>query len=445
MSALLDSFASAFDALPGRDAAGLGASRRDALAAALRDGMPGTRSERWKYTPLRAFERRTFAAADAQPAILDEALLAGIPTPRLVFVNGRYDPAHSDTAGLPPGVALQPLSQLLAQGSEREVNFLARRFERPDEVFARLNAALADEGVVLRAEAGVRSALPIHLVFVGTAAGRDLASHSRHLFELRRDAELTLVEHHLAGAANTHLANSIAHVHLAAGARLTHLRVQDEAPGASLISRTDAVLARDAIYRRLDLELGGALARHELNASLQGEGAQVLANGVLLADGKRHLDTRLGIDHIARDTRCDLLWRGLGSGRSKAAFHGGITIREGADGSVAALSNKNLLLSTGAEIDTQPVLEIHADEVQAAHGAAVGQLDATSMFYLRSRGIPEPQARALLTAAFCRETLNVIEDAPLRESLAAKLDAALARLEPAQLGPAQEPAQLEPA
>ena len=206
--------------------------------------------------------------------------------------------------------------------------------------------------------------------------------------------------------------------------------------GASLISRTDAVLARDAVYRRLDLELGAALSRHELNASLQGEGAQVLANGVLLADGKRHLDTRLGIDHVARDTCCELLWRGLGAGRSKAAFHGGITIREGADGSVAALSNKNLLLSAGAEIDTQPVLEIHADEVQAAHGAAVGQLDATSMFYLRSRGIPQEQARALLTAAFCRETLDVVEDVALRETLTAKLDAALARLGHAQLEPA---------
>jgi Fe-S cluster assembly protein SufD len=436
MSALLDSFASAFEALPDADAAGLGGSRRDALAAALRDGLPGTRSERWKYTPLRAFERRAFVAAGSQPAVLDSAILAGIPAPRLVFANGRFDAAHSDVTGLPDGVSLQPLSQLLAQGNEREVNFLARRFDRADEVFARLNAALADEGVVLRAEAGVRATQPIHVVFAGTPAEHDLASHSRHLVELRGDAELTLVEHHLAGAANTHLANSVAHVHLASGARLTHVRVQDEAAGASLFSRTDAVLARDAVYRRLDLELGGALSRHELNASLQGEGAQVLANGVLLADGKRHLDTRLGIDHAARDTRCELLWRGLGAGRSKAAFHGGITIREGADGSVASLSNKNLLLSAGAEIDTQPVLEIHADEVQAAHGAAVGQLDATSMFYLRSRGIPQEQARALLTAAFCREALDVVEDPALRETLTARLDATLARLGHAQLEPA---------
>ena len=434
MSALLDSFASAFEVLPSRDAAGLGDSRRAALAAALQDGLPGPRSERWKYTPLRAFERRAFASASEQPAAFDGACIAGIPGPRLVFVNGRFDPSHSTLHGLPVGVSLQPLSQALSQASEqdeREMNFLARRFDRADEVFARLNAALADEGVVLRAEAGASSPQPIHLVFVGAPAERDLASHPRHFIELRGDAELTVVEHHLSSGANSHFANSLAHVHLATRSRLTHVRLQDEAAGASLFTRTDAVLARSATYLRLDLELGGALSRHELNVSLQGEGAQVNANGVLLADGKRHLDTRLGIDHVARDTRCELLWRGLGAGRSKAAFHGGITIREGADGSLASLSNKNLLLSAGAEIDTQPVLEIHADEVQAAHGAAVGQLDATAMFYLRSRGIPEEQARALLTAAFCRETVDVIEDAPLRELLLVKLDAALSRLESA--------------
>ncbi|MGH8078105.1 MAG: Fe-S cluster assembly protein SufD, partial [Lysobacter sp.] len=294
---------------------------------------------------------------------------------------------------------------------------------------ARINAALADDGVVLRAEADTQATQPIHLVFIGTAMAGDRAWHLRHLIELRQGAQLCVVEHHLADAAHTHLANSLTHVHLAAQAQLTHARVQDEAAGATVIARTDAVLARDAVYRRVDLELGAALSRHELNVALQGESAQLHANGVLLATGKRHLDTRLSVDHVGRDGVCELTWRGLGAGRSRAAFHGGILIREGADGTAATLSNKNLLLSEGAEIDTQPVLEIHADEVQAAHGATVGQLDPTVMFYLRSRGLPAEQARALLTAAFCRETLVVIEDAKLRDQLTSTLDTALARLE----------------
>ncbi len=429
MSVLLDHFAKALDSLPARDAAGLGDSRRAALDDALRDGLPGARSERWKYTPLRALERRAFAPPDAAPALIDAGLLAAIPTPRIVFVNGRFDATHTDLAGLADGVSLQPLSRVLRHGDARESNFLARRFDRADEVFARLNAALADDGVLLRAEAGAQATRPIHLAFVGVPAAGDRAWHLRHLVELRQGAQLSLVEHHLGAAAHSHLANTLTHVHLAAQATLTHARVQDEAIGATAIARTDAVLARDAVYRRIDLELGAALSRHELNVALQGESAQLHANGVLLATGKRHLDTRLGIDHIGRDGRCELTWRGLAAGRSRAAFHGGILIRAGADGTAAMLSNKNLLLSEGAEIDTQPVLEIHADEVQAAHGATVGQLDPTVMFYLRSRGVPAEQARALLTAAFCRETLALIGDAPLREQLTATLDAALARLE----------------
>jgi Fe-S cluster assembly protein SufD len=186
------------------------------------------------------------------------------------------------------------------------------------------------------------------------------------------------------------------------------------------------VLARDAEYRRVDLELGAALSRHELNVRLEGDNARLVANGVLMASGKRHVDTRLGIEHIARDTSCELTWRGLGTGRGRAVFHGGILIREGADGSDAMLSNKNLLLSEGAEIDTQPVLEIHADEVKAAHGATVGRLDANALFYLRSRGLPEDLAMQLLTAAFCREPLAAIADPGMASLLAAHMDHALA-------------------
>src|SRR5690606_22778810 len=155
------------------------------------------------------------------------------------------------------------------------------------------------------------------------------------------------------------------------------------------------------------------------------ERSRVHANGVLRPDGKRHLDTRLATDHPGRDTACELVWRGIGSGRSRVVFHGGIQIRAGADGSNAMLSNKNLLLSEGAEIDTQPVLVIHADEVQAAHGATVGQLDPTAMFYLRSRGLPADQARTILTGAFCRETLAVLDDTHMRDAVLARLDLAL--------------------
>lgn len=417
MSALLDSLAAGFEG---------DATRRALLDEVLRDGLPA-RAEAWKYTSLRQLERRSFAQARA--VAVDAALLAAIPAPRIVFVNGQFDATLSDLTALPAGIDVRPLSRLLQGDDPRAVNFLERRYQRIDEPFARLNAALAREGAAIRVGAGMRADAPLHLVHVGAAQdGGDAAWHLRHFVELREGAALRLVEHELAAGEHAHLGNALLHAHVADGARLSHVRVQDAAPRATLFARTDAVLAREAGYARTDLELGAALSRHELNVRLEGNGAALQADGVLLADGRRHVDTRLGIDHIARDTACNLTWRGLAGQRGKAVFHGGIVIREGADGTNADLSNKNLLLSNDAEIDTQPVLEIHADEVKAAHGATVGQLDATALFYLRSRGLPEPEARALLTGAFCREVVNGIEDEATRALCDAALDRALARL-----------------
>nr|WP_246387589.1 Fe-S cluster assembly protein SufD [Chiayiivirga flava] len=408
--------------MPLRDAAGLGVLRRDALAGARRAGLPGARAERWKYTSLRALERRRFAPVTD----IAKVAIALPPTPRMVFVNGRLDADRTDLAGLPYGVRVLPLSSALGSDPSIADLFLARRFTSGDEAFAQLNTALATEGAVVRVEACAPTTT-LHLVFIGAdGGGADRAWHLRNLVDLQAGACLQLVEHHVATAAHAHLSNTITQLHLRDNARLAHARVQQEAVGATALLRTEAALERDATYRRLDLELGAALSRHELNVALRGEGARLHAHGALLGDGRRLVDTRLGIEHVARDTACELVYRGIASGRGRVAFHGGILIRAGADGTDANLSNKNLLLSDQAEIDTQPVLEIHADEVKAAHGATVGNLDAAALFYLRARGIPEAPARSMLTAAFLRETLAVL-DADLRGTVAPALDAALER------------------
>ncbi|MCC4619038.1 Fe-S cluster assembly protein SufD [Xanthomonas cassavae CFBP 4642] len=414
MSALLDSLARSFC---GDD------SRRAELDAALHSGLPGPRTEAWKYTSLRQLERRSFQPAPLVPTLIDAAALDEIPSPRLVFVNGRPSQALSDLSTLPDGVQLGTLSASLAESGQAQ-QLLGRRFDGSDEIFARLNAALADEGVLVQVQDAAQVALPLQLVFVSVAGEHDLAWHHRHLIELRAGASLNVVEHHLHVGDAAHLANSLMHVHLAQNAVLSHARVQADSAQATSLLRTDAVLARDARYHRVDLELGAGLSRHELNVRLEGSNARLTANGVLLGNGRRHVDTRLGIEHIARDTACELVWRGVGADRSRVVFHGGIRIRPGADGTDARLSNKNLLLSSNAEIDTQPVLVIDAEEVQAAHGATVGQLDDNALFYLRSRGLPQAQAQRLLSAAFCHEPLRLLPDA-LTAVLALQLDRAL--------------------
>ena len=388
------------------------------LADALQAGLPGPRSEAWKYTSLRALQRRQFQPVAKLPAY-DHALLAGIPAPRLVFVNGMFDPDASDLAGL---VDTVDAGTLQSAADAHAGVFPEPGAQGSDAIFATLNAALARDGLRVRVGAGIDAGC-LHLVQLAVADGSERAWHLRHSLQLDDGAALTLVEHVLHDGAHAHLDNSVLTVQLGRRATLRHLRVQDDAAGATRLLRTDATLAREATYRRVDLELGGGLVRHEFNARLQGEQASVLGNGVLLGDGRRHVETRLGIDHAAGETRSLLRWRGLAGGRSRVVFHGGIHIHAGADGSIADLQNRNLLLSDDAEIDTQPVLEIDTDEVQAAHGATVGQLDPAALFYLRARGIPLPQARRVLTAAYCREVLSVIED----ERLHAFADGALQR------------------
>lgn len=419
MSALLESL------IAPASGTALDPARRAALADAVRDGLPQARMEAWKYTSLRALERRTFAPSAPVPAF-DDAAVSALPTPRIVFVNGHFDDRLSDVSELDASVVVAARSSL-QDSSALHASTRPARFDKAGDFFARLTSVLGGDGAVIRVPSKLQASMTLHLVCVSTNPGEDVATHLQHVVELGEGAQLDLVEHVVAAGAHANLSSSTLSIKLAPNAQLRHARLQQDCDSATQFARVDAELHEDARYARLDLELGGALSRNEINVTLAGPRASLRCNGVLLGSGRTHLDTRIGIEHVGRDTQCDLLWRGLGSGRSRAAFHGGIVIREGADGSEANLSNKNLLLSAQAEIDSQPVLEIYADEVKAAHGATVGQLDPTALFYLRSRGIPAEAARALLTTAFCRETLALVEVGPLRDFLDGHLDAALSR------------------
>lgn len=411
MSALLDS---------------LLAGREDAAAAAIRaHGLPGARSEAWKYTSLRALERRRFSPPAAAKA--DPALLADIPEPRLVFVNGDLDAGLSSLGQLPEGVHLERLVTTTPDLPDAPAG---TPWQSPaDDVFLHLNTLLATGGVQLRVEGDIDS--PLHLVCLNLTAGSDHASHLRHRLRLQAGARLTLVQHQLGEEGCAAFDNSVFEIALEENAELHHYRVEASALATTCFARTRARLAAGSHYQRLDMELGAALSRHVLEVRLEGEGANFSGSGILLADGRRQLDTRLNIRHAAANTHCQLPWRGLATGRARLSFHGGIHIEAGADGSEADLQNRNLLLDEDAQINTQPVLVIHADEVKAAHGATVGQLDANALFYLRARGIPEAEARRILTAAFCRDLLRQVEDPGLHALLENRLDAALARMQAA--------------
>ncbi|MDN5924546.1 MAG: Fe-S cluster assembly protein SufD [Xanthomonadales bacterium] len=415
--------------LPGSGLAWLDTLRRTQLAAFVSEGLPSARNEAWKYTALRALDQRSYVNGDTQASdrVVDAELLAlpGVTGPRLVFVNGVFRDDLSQLDALPDGLEVQPLAQALSSHPEPLRFSLTRDWQGAADAFARLNAALASDGVVLRVAAGKQIKTPIQIVHVGAAADSPVAWHARNVIDVGAGASLSLIEQHVAVDGHAHLGTLVSDVHVQENAQLDWLLLQDAAADAVLMRRNLLRLEAGAQARVHALELGGSLVRHELDVALRGDGASLHTRGVFVPRGRQHLDTHLDIRHAARNTVSDALWRGVADQRGRGVFHGQIIVARGADATDAKLSNKNLLLSAHAEIDTQPVLEIYADEVLAAHGATVGQLDERSLFYLRSRGIPLAQARNLLTVAFCRAALDSLANEALREHLNALLVAHL--------------------
>lgn len=394
--------------------------RRENFDALTANGLPDTRNEAWKYTALRALGQRRFVQGDAQAATRDihaETLaLPGVAGPRLVFVNGVFREDLSQLDALPDGLEVLPLSRALAQDDEPLRFALSHRYREPADAFAQLNAAYAQDGVVLRVAAGAVIEQPVHVSFVGAIA-EQAAWHLRHIVALGDGAELQLIEHHLGTAGAQQLATSVVDIVLGERARLDMTLLQQAAADATLIRRTSVHLGTAAHATLNVVELGGALVRHDLHVAIKGDNARLDTRGVFALRGRQHVDTQLSIRHDALNSSSESIWRGVADQRSRGVFRGAIVVAEGADGSDASLSNKNLLLSEQAEIDTKPELEIYADEVKAAHGATVGQLDERALFYLRSRGIPLAEARSMLTAAFCRAVFASMANEALREHI----------------------------
>ncbi|MEO7148822.1 MAG: Fe-S cluster assembly protein SufD [Rhodanobacteraceae bacterium] len=417
--------------LPGSGIGWLDIARAEALDEFLAAGLPGTRDELWKYTALRALSQRAYAAHDDMAATraVDATLLElpDIDGPRLVFVNGVFRADLSKLHALPDGLSLRPLSRTLAEQPEPLRFLLARRPQECTDAFVALNTALASDGVVLHVADGARIRGPVHIIHIGVPADGDMAWHARSMIRLGNDAWLGLIEHHVGTDEHAHFANLASDYILGERARLDLLVIQNAANAATLLRRSEFHLQYAAHGSLHALELGGALSRHEIRVALDGDLARFDSRGAFALRARQHVDTELLIEHRGRDTASDALWRGVADDRARGVFHGAITVARGADGADAKLSNKNLLLSRDAEIDTRPALEIYADEVKAAHGATVGQLDERALFYMRSRGLAAEDARMLLVRAFCATALTGIEPQALREYAEALLLAHLPR------------------
>jgi Fe-S cluster assembly protein SufD len=392
--------------------------RAQALERANALAVPTTRDEEWRFTDISPLIRVPFrrAAGAARPPMADVArFVAPEATTRLTFVDGVFAPELSATAGLPYGVVVSPLVAALDTHAAVIEPHLARHagFER--KVFTALNTAHLRDGAFVWIARNQKCPTPVQLLYLSTQ--QEAAAYPRCLAIVEAGAECTLIEDYASLDEGIYFNDAVTEVVVGEGARVRHVRVQREAGDAFHIGHCAVVVAKDAHYASHAVALGARISRLELNVLQQGEGADVQMDGLALISGRQLADTHTLMDHARPNGRSKQLHKCIVGGAAHAVFNGRIVVRPGSQLTDSSQQSRNLLLSDKAHVDTKPQLEIFADDVKCAHGAAVGRLDPEQLFYLRSRGLPEPQARNLLTYAFAAEVLDRIPVPSLVEQL----------------------------
>lgn len=405
----------------GEGPAWLPALRRQAFARFEALGFPTTRDEDWHFTSVTPIAERTFKAVKPAPTTLALSDLDGVLVDpswhRLTFVNGRFEPALSQFSGLPAEVQVTTLSEALREEPawvEQHLGTLAA-FDRA--AFTALNTAFVQDGVVIRVPKGEVVEAPIHVLHVVDGQAQGAALHPRLLVVAEPLAQVVLVESFVGLAKGPYLVNGVAEVFVGNGARVDHYKVQREGTEAFHVGTAQVTQGRDSIYHSFSYAAGGALSRTNIYTKLAGEGSEARLNGLYVLDGAQHADHQTFVEHLAEACASRELYCGILDGASHGVFNGKVFVDPVAQRTDGKQTNKALLLSPQARVDTKPQLEIFADDVKCTHGATVGRIDEMALFYLKSRGIGAENARALLTYAFAAEALETIEIDALRLAL----------------------------
>jgi len=417
-TALAQAFAQARGRLPGDDAV---AARRDAAFDVFaRAGLPHRRVEEWKYTDLRALMRDAKplaappdAAAKAR-AKSAGALLGDVETRRLVFIDGAFVPELSDTANLEPGLTVGSLAKALADDDPLLATHLGKLAPASDVAVA-LNTALMGDGAVIRIAAGSTIERPLHLLFVASA--KPAATFTRSLVVAEPQARAMVIESHEGPAGSDYQVNAALELFVGDRAHVDHVKIIGEGADALHISTLAAAIGGKARFNAFTFTAGGAVVRNQLFLKFDGEDTVAGIRGASLLKGRQHADTTLVADHVAQRCQSREVFKSVLDGEAHGVFQGRIVVRPHAQKTDAKMMTRALLLSERAEADNKPELEIFADDVQCGHGATAGALDGELKFYLMARGIPRPEAEALLIRAFLGEAIDGIEHAGLREAL----------------------------
>ena len=384
-------------------------------------GFPTVREEEWKYTNLASLAKESF-----QPAVRQDELITGTERfaypetagAHLVVVNGFLREDLSTRIGLDEVIAIDLFSAVAdARYNKVARKYLARNANYHDNGVKALNTAFLQSGVFLWIPKNVKLETPLQITFVSDTTIKKSASFPRLLVVAEENSSATLIESFVSNGDASHFTNAIAEIVLKDGARLEHYRLQNENRHVYNVATTAAELGRASSYDATSINFGAQLARHDISVVMDHEGAECWVDGLYVGGGNQHTDTHSVIDHKQPHCTSHQLYKGILDGNARAVFNGKIFVREGAQKTDAMQTNKNLLLSAQARVDTKPQLEIYADDVKCAHGAAVGQIDEEALFYLQTRGMNAELARSLLTYGFAEEVIGKIKIDSIRSQL----------------------------
>jgi Fe-S cluster assembly protein SufD len=400
--------------------------RRSAMDRFARTGFPTAREEEWRFTPVSPIAQaswRTGGAGGTEDVARDQLtpfIFGHSEWCTLVFVNGEYVPALSSPGSLPAGVLVANLGDALRNGNGTEIleRHLTRYARIEESPFTALNTAFLRDGGLIHVPSGTDLPHPINLVFVTTPDAAGAVIHPRNLVIVERNSRASLVESYVTLAPGTrYWTNPVTEVWTGANSWVEHTRIQRESEAAYHVATTQVEVSRDSHYRSFSMAMGANLARHNLNARLADQNSEALLYGLYITHRDQVVDNHTVLYHDHPNCHSWEVYKGILDGHSHAVFNGKVFVKPEAQKTDAKQTNRNLVLSDYAKVDTKPQLEIFADDVRCTHGATVGRLDEVALFYAQSRGLPADEARRVLTYAFAAEVIDEVSLQPVRDEL----------------------------
>jgi len=397
--------------------------RKAGMARFAERGFPTAKDEDWRFTNVAPIARLPFkpvlepSTEVPSPEVVAKVTFGRLAARRLVFVNGHYAPELSTPGAADRGLIVLNLATALATHSKLIEQHLTRYGQADDSPFAALNTAFFQDGGFVCVPAGVTVEEPIHLLFISTVKESGATTHPRNLVVAGEGSRATVLETYARTVDAPYFTNAVTELVLGDNANLEHCKFQDEGPSAFHLAAIHAHLGRSSKLISHSIALGAKLSRNNIRTKLAGEGVECILNGLYLTRAEQLADHHMVVDHAQPHCNSHEYYNGILDGRSKGVFHGRILVRQPAQKTDAKQTNKNLLLSEDATVDTKPQLEIYADDVKCTHGATIGQLNDEAIFYLRARGIGSDTARRMLIHAFAGEIIERIRHTPIREEI----------------------------